>query len=93
MLNPNVGRIDTIQWTNSSSYNALQAQITKRFSHGFRGSKDRTLWGRSIDEGSASIVGDPFANSISSLFFFAPQYRRGPSDFNVTNNLAINYTW
>ena len=92
VLNPNVGRIDTIQWTNSSSYNALQAQITKRFSHGFQIQGSYT-WGRSIDEGSASIVGDPFANSISSLFFFAPQYRRGPSDFNVTNNLAINYTW
>jgi hypothetical protein len=92
VLNPNVGRIDTIQWTNNSSYNALQAQITKRFSHGFQVQGSYT-WGRSIDEGSASIVGDPFANSISSLFFFAPQYRRGPSDFNVTNNLAINYTW
>jgi hypothetical protein len=92
VLNPNVGRIDTIQWTNSSSYNGLQAQITKRLSHGFQIQGSYT-WSRTIDEGSASIVGDPFANSISSLFFFAPLYRRGPADFNVTNNLAVNYTW
>jgi hypothetical protein len=92
VLNPGVGRIDTIQWTNSSSYNALQAQITKRLSHGLQVQGSYT-WGRTIDEGSASIVGDPFANSISSLFFFAPKYRRGPADFNVTNNLAVNYTW
>src|ERR1700733_8459747 len=92
VLNPNVGRIDTIQWTNSSSYNALETEVTKRLSHGLQVQGYYT-WSRVIDEGSASIVGDPFANSISSLFFFAPKYRRGPADFNVTNNLAINYTW
>jgi hypothetical protein len=92
VLNPNVGRIDTIQWTNNSSYNALDTEVTKRLSHGLQIQGSYT-WSRVIDEGSASIVGDPFANSISSLFFFAPKYRRGPADFNVTNNLAVNYTW
>lgn len=92
VLNPNVGRIDTLQWSNSSSYNALEAQVTKRLSHGFQVQGSYTF-SKVFDAGSASIVGDPFANSISSLFFFAPRQRRGLADFNVKHNLTLNYTW
>jgi hypothetical protein len=27
------------------------------------------------------------------MFFFDPRLRRGPSDFNQTHNLVVNYTW
>jgi hypothetical protein len=32
-------------------------------------------------------------NSITSLFFFGPKLRRGVSNFNVGQNLVINYIW
>jgi hypothetical protein len=92
VLNPNIGRIDTLQWTNGSSYNGFEGQLTKRMSHGIQVQGSYT-WSKSIDGGSASIVGDPFANSISSLFFFLPKYRRSLSDFNVGQNFVANYTW
>jgi len=92
VLNPNIGRIDTLQWTNGSSYNGFEGQLTKRMSHGIQVQGSYT-WSKSIDGGSASIVGDPFANSISSLFFFLPKFRRSLSDFNVGQNFVANYTW
>ncbi len=92
VINPNVGRIDAMEWTNTSSFNGFESEVTKRMSHGlqFQGSY---TWSRSLDEGSSSIIGDAFANGISSLFLFSRKYRRGPSDFNVTHNLASSYTW
>ena len=49
-------------------YDALEAQVTKRLSHGFEIWGSYT-WGKSIDTDSASGAGDPFLNSISNLFF------------------------
>jgi hypothetical protein len=92
VLNPNVGRIDTLTWTSSSFYDALEVQMIKSMSHGFQVEGAYT-WGKSIDEGSSSTLGDAFLNSISSLFFFNPKLRRGLSDFNVAHNLTINNVW
>ncbi len=87
-----VSRIDTLQWSNSTSYEALEAQIERRFSHGFQVQGSYT-WGKAIDGGDGINIGDPFANSISSLFFFNPKLRRAVSDFDVAQNLVANYTW
>ncbi|MGH9355691.1 MAG: hypothetical protein ACRD10_06135, partial [Terriglobia bacterium] len=87
-----VSRLDTLQWSNSTSYEALEAQIEKRFSHGFQVQGSYT-WGKAIDEGDGIMIGDPFANSISSLLFFDSRLRRAVSDFNVGQNLVVNYTW
>jgi hypothetical protein len=92
VLNPNFGRIDNVTWGSNSFYDALELQILKRMSHGFQIEGSYT-WGKSIDEGSGSLLGDPFANGISSLFWFDRRLRRGVSDFNVSQNLVINYTW
>lgn len=91
-LNPNIGRIDTRQWSNSTVYNGFEAQLAKRMSHGLQLQGSYT-WSKAIDEGSAALIGDPFANSISSLYFFDPRLRRGLSDYNVGQTLTINYTW
>lgn len=87
-----VSRIDSLQWSNSTSFQALEAQITKKLSYGiqFQGSY---TWSKSIDEGDGILIGDPFANSISSLFFFDPKLRRAVSDFNIPQNLTVNFTW
>jgi hypothetical protein len=91
-ISPLIGRMDTLQWTNDSYFHGLEVQIEKRMSHGFQVQGSYT-WSRAIDGGDGSIASDAFVNSIPSLFFFLPKYRRAPSDFNITHNLTINYLW
>jgi hypothetical protein len=91
-INPNVGRIDALIWSSNSYYDALQAQVVKKMAHGFQIQGSYTF-GKSLDNGSGSTHGDPFANSISSEFFFDPKLRFGLSDFNIKHNAVINYIW
>lgn len=91
-LNPGVGRISATFFDSHSFYDGLQLQIKKRMSHGFQAEGSYT-WSKSIDTSSGSTDGDQFLNGISSLFFFDPRLRRGLSDFNIGQNLTINYTW
>ena len=92
-LNPNVARIDRLDWTAASSYHSLQAsaQITPVRSLQLRTSY---TWGKSIDTSSATIGGDQYSNSPSSLpVWFDPKTRRGVSDFNLGQNLVVSGTW
>jgi hypothetical protein len=91
-LNPNSGDIRGIYWDGDSFYDALEVQVSKRMSHGFQVQGSYT-WGKNIDTGSASVIGDPFTNSISSLFWFCKTCRRGLSDYNIGQTLVINYIW
>lgn len=91
-LNPNAGRITSAFWDGNSYYNALQVNVKKIFSHGSQFGASYT-WGKSIDTGSGSLVGDEYLNSISSPLWFNPGLNRGLSDFNVAQNLELNYTW
>jgi hypothetical protein len=91
-LNPNFGRIDVSLWNSNSFYHALQLQLRKRATHGLQVQGSYTF-SRSTDEGSGSALGDPFANSISNLFWFDSRTRRGLSDFNVSHNLVVNAIW
>jgi hypothetical protein len=92
VINPSIGDLRLVTWDGDAEYNALQVQVTKRMSHGFQMQGSYTF-GKGIDTGSATVVGDPFTNSISSLFWFCKSCRRGLSDFNITHTLAINYLW
>jgi len=92
VVNPNFGRIDVSLWNSNSFYHALQLQLRKQVTHGFQIQGSYTF-SRSTDEGSGSALGDPFANSISNLFWFDSRTRRGLSDFNVSHNLVINGIW
>ncbi len=89
-LNPNVGQISALFFTGYSHYNSLQTSITKRFSHHTQFGASYT-WSKSIDDGSSSTFGDTFANSVSSLPLWAPDRRRAISDFNLAQNLVLNY--
>ena len=91
-LSPSIGRMDTLQWTNDSYFHGLEVQIEKRMSHGLQVQGSYT-WSRAIDGGDGSIASDSFVNSIPSLLYFLPRYRRAPSDFSITHNLSINYLW
>ena len=50
-------------------------------------------WGKSIDLGSASLVGDTLANGISSPPWYDLKSIRGLSDFNVGRTLVVNGLW
>jgi hypothetical protein len=92
LLNPNLGQISALTWNDSSIYHAMQVRVEKRMSLGFQIGGSYT-WSKSIDSGSASVAGDPFLNSITSLPFFDLKLNRGLSDFDIRNNLVINYLW
>jgi Carboxypeptidase regulatory-like domain/TonB-dependent Receptor Plug Domain/TonB dependent receptor len=92
LLNPNVARISSTFFNSDAVYHALEVQVVKRLSHGFQIQGSYT-WARSIDTSSGSTDGDQFLNGISSLLFFNRKLRRGPSDFNVDQNLVVNYVW
>jgi len=91
-FNQNFGAIRGILYQGHSYYNALEMQLAKRMSHGFQVQGTYT-WSKSIDTGSASVAGDTFGNSISSLPFFDMKLNRGLSDFNVGRTLVVNGTW
>jgi outer membrane receptor protein involved in Fe transport len=90
-LNP-YGSVRALTYQGHSSYNALEAQLAKRMSHGFQ-MQGTFTWSKSIDTNSASVAGDTFGNSISSLDAFDLKLNRGLSDFNVGRTLVINGEW
>ena len=91
-INPNFGSIRGMFYQGRSYYNALEVQLAKRMSHGFQMQGTYT-WGKNIDTNSATLAGDAFGNSISSLNWFDMKLTRGPADFNVGRTLVVNGTW
>jgi len=91
-LNPNVGQIAGLFWTNDTYYDGLLAQVNARTKFGLQGQVSYT-YSKSIDGGTATLAGDPFGNSISTLFYFAPQTRRGVADFNVPQSLIVTASY
>jgi hypothetical protein len=91
-INTNFGSIRGMFYRGHSEYDAMEAQLAKRMSHGFQVQGTFT-WSKSIDTSSASVAGDTFGNSISSLHWFDLKLSRGLSDFNVGRTLVVNGTW
>jgi len=91
-LNDNYGSIRGMFYQGRSYFNALELQLAKRMSHGFQ-LQGTFTWGKSIDTSSATVAGDAFGNSISSLNWFDMRLDRGLSDFNVGRTLVVNGTW
>jgi hypothetical protein len=91
-VNPNFGSVRGMFYQGRSYFNALELQLAKRMSHGFQVQGTYT-WSKSIDTSSATLAGDAFGNSISSLDWFDMRLTRGLSDFNVGRTLVVNGTW
>ncbi len=91
-LNPNFGRISGSLWQANSFYDALQANVTKRMSHGFQFSGAFT-WGKSIDTLSSTEANDAFPNGLFSQLYFDQRTTRGLSDFNVARTFVLSLTW
>src|SRR5881296_137580 len=91
-INPNFGLIRGLSWGTSSSYEALQLNVQKRMSRGFQFGGSYT-YGKSMDNDSATLLGDAFSNSITTWFWSAPSISWGPSDYNITHTASINGIW
>jgi hypothetical protein len=91
-INPAFGSIRGMFYEGRSYFNALELQLAKRMSHGFQVQGTYT-WGKSMDTSSATVAGDAFGNSISSLNYFDLRLTRGLSDFNIGRTLVVNGTW
>jgi hypothetical protein len=91
-INPNVGRIDGLLWRGDSYYNALQAQVHANWGSRLQLQGSYT-WGKSIDTGSATIAGDQFANSVSSLPWYDLRVARARSDFDVAQTFSARFTY
>jgi hypothetical protein len=91
-INPAFGSVRGMFYQGLSYYNALELQLARRMSHGFQMQSTFT-WAKSMDTSSATVAGDAFGNSISSLNYFDMRLTRGLSDFNVGRTLVVNGTW
>jgi len=91
-INPNYGTIRGVFFDGMSYYNALEVHVIKRMSHGLQVGGSFT-WGKSIDTGSSSHVGNDFANSIAALPWWNMGLNRGLSDYNVSQTLVVNALW
>jgi len=91
-INQNFGSIRGMFYQGRSYFNALETQLAKRMSHGFQVQGTFT-WSKSVDTSSATLAGDAFGNSISSLDWFDMKLTRGLSDFNVGRTIVLNGTW
>ncbi|PYX87290.1 MAG: hypothetical protein DMG68_12285, partial [Acidobacteria bacterium] len=81
-INTNFGSVRGMFYNGHSYYNAFEGQLAKRLSHGLQ-MQGTFTWSKSMDTSSASVAGDSFGNSISSLDWFDLRLSRGLSDFNV----------
>jgi len=91
-INGNFGSIRGMFYQGRSYYNALELQVSRRMNHGFQFQGVYT-WAKSMDTSSATVAGDAFANSISSLNWFDMSLTRALSDFSVGRTLTLNGTW
>jgi hypothetical protein len=92
-LNPNVGQISGTMWNSDSIFHALEVQATRQLNHGLQAGVSYA-WGKIIDSGSESANSNPgtFANSSPTLWF-DERNGRGLADFDIRQNLSVNYIW
>jgi hypothetical protein len=91
-LNPSVGAISAVFYDANASYEGLQAQLTKRLSHGLQ-LQGAYTFGKCRDTSSSRIANDSFLNTIAGMMFFNGKQRRGLCDFQIAHNFAMNYVW
>ena len=90
-LNPNVGQISGTIWNSDSIFHALEVQVTRQLSKGLQAGVSYA-WDKIIDSSSASAFIDNYANSSPRLWF-DERNGRGLADFDIRQNLTVNYIW
>ena len=89
---PHTGQVRPTFWAVGAHYNALQAEVIKRMSHGVQLQGSFT-WSRCEDNSSSGDIGDPYTNSLSSFIFFEALDRFAPCDFHIGKNFVANAIW
>jgi hypothetical protein len=92
IANANVGFIRRTDFSGTSSYNGLQAQLKYLTSRSLQVQLSYT-YGKCLSDGDGAQLGDPFLNSVSSLIFFDRQSRHGACDFDIRQNLVVSYLY
>jgi hypothetical protein len=93
IANSNSAFTRPIFFDGTSKYSGLQAQFAVRDMHGFQAQAAYT-WGKCLSDGDGAQLGDPYQNSLSSLIFFDKSgSRHGPCDFDIRQNLSVNYLY
>ena len=92
VLDPNVKTLRQIAWDNTARYEGLQAQLKLAPMHNLQAQLSYT-YGNCHSGGDASQFGDPYLNSLTSLLYFLPASREGPCDFDIRQNLSLNYLY
>lgn len=91
-INPAFSRIAGTVWDDYSTYHSLVTDLNKRFSHGFF-VRAGYAWSKSIDLGSNTFSDNESTNTSGSPYAFQPRLQKGVSDFDVTHNFVLNYSW
>jgi hypothetical protein len=91
-INPTYSRIAATLWDDHSTYHAFVTDINKRFSHGFF-MKAAYSWSKSIDQGSNTFSDNESTNTSGTAYAFIPRLQKGVSDFDVTHNFVLHYSW
>ena len=91
-MNPTAGRVDALLWRGDSIFHGLQIQLQSSVGSSFNLQVGYS-WSKSLDNGSATIAGDQFANSISSLPWYDMKRAWGRSDFDIAQNLSLHATY
>jgi Carboxypeptidase regulatory-like domain len=76
-----------MSWTGASSYNALQAVVQKRYSHGLSFLATYT-WGHAFDNTTDLLGGD--IGSYKQAALIPIRYEWGQSGYDIRNRLVIN---
>jgi hypothetical protein len=91
-INPNFGQIRSTEWSGHSSYHSLQTNLVQRLTKGLTYQVAYT-WSKSMDDGTNTSADNESLNSVGQPWAFCPQCNRGPSDFDLTHNLVMNFQY
>ena len=90
-LNPAFAKIRTRRTQFDSSYHGFQAGLQHRWSRGLS-VQIKYSWSKSLDNGSAVILGD-FVNTGNLPTMFDYRQNRGRSDFDVSQTFGANFSY
>lgn len=80
------GDINITTYSSSSSYNGLQIQVNRRYTHGFQYGLAYT-WSKTLDYGKDDDTADVFYPRPYRAFNY------GPADFDQAHIFTVNYIW
>lgn len=96
---PGFGTISMQYFNLTSSYNSLQARVSRRFSRGLEFGVAYT-WSKSMDYGSCQTASTASAapcsdayNVTVAMYQNLRDWNYGPASWDIRNNLVANYLW